>query len=261
MTQDKYYKNFVPKSSTNALPKSIMEYRNPAAISMQPAILENHCQTFKIPELTQSQISTVERETRHQSKSKIWYRQRAGRITASKLKQVLRTNPLEPSKSLVKSICYPESYKFSTAATRHGCKHEAKAIEEYTNIMCNLHDDFSVSESGLWLNEKWPYMGATPDGIVMCSCHGTGLCEIKCPYCITEKENISDATEKKGFCLVKDESVWKKNELYVERIMPDLALWDEIVPKAEVFFRNCILAEVFGRKFTKEIVTALNANN
>ncbi len=34
-------------------------------------------------------------------------------------------------------------------------------------------------ESGLWLNPKWPYMGASPDGIVTCDCHGTGICEIK----------------------------------------------------------------------------------
>ena len=61
----------------------------------------------------------------------------------------------------------------------HGCKHESKAREEYTKIMEKHHHNFSVIECGLCLNAKWPFMGASPDGIVMCSCHRTGVCEIK----------------------------------------------------------------------------------
>lgn len=41
------------------------------------------------------------------------------------------------------------------------------------------HEGFSCMESGLWLNSKWPYMGASPDGTVTCDCHGAGICEIK----------------------------------------------------------------------------------
>ena len=44
------------------------------------------------------------------------------------------------------------------------------------------HENFSVVDSGLRLNPKWPYMGATPDGVVMCSCHGSGACEIKVAF-------------------------------------------------------------------------------
>ncbi len=66
-----------------------------------------------------SQVQAVERATRSQSASRIWFRQRAGRITASKLKQAIKTNPQQPSKSLIKAICYPEAYRFTTAATRY----------------------------------------------------------------------------------------------------------------------------------------------
>lgn len=41
------------------------------------------------------------------------------------------------------------------------------------------HDNFAVIESGLRLNAKWPYLGASPDGVVICKCHGSGACEIK----------------------------------------------------------------------------------
>ena len=47
-----------------------------------------------------------------------------GLITASNLKTARKTNTAKPAKSLVKFICYPEAHKFSTAATRWGCKHE-----------------------------------------------------------------------------------------------------------------------------------------
>ena len=61
----------------------------------QTTLLQD-CTTFKLPDITQKQIDTVGRETRKQSKSKISYRQRAGRITASKRKQIVRTNHENP---------------------------------------------------------------------------------------------------------------------------------------------------------------------
>ena len=53
------------------------------------------------------------------------------------------------------------------------------ARRDYEAAMITDYDGFSVADSGLCLNMKWPYMGATPDGVIQCSCHGTGLCENK----------------------------------------------------------------------------------
>jgi hypothetical protein len=116
VTQEKYYKQFIPKSATDALPKALIDYRLSPSISAKE--LEDACIGFKLQELTPSHITRVEKETRKQSGSRIWFRQRAGRITASKVKQVLGTKCDNPSKSLIKSICYPEAYQFSTVATR-----------------------------------------------------------------------------------------------------------------------------------------------
>ena len=70
--------------------------------------------------------------------------------------------------------------------------------------------------------------------------------------------------EKKGFCLVKDGDkikldrshayyyqiqaqlfilqvdycdfiVWNKNDIFIERILPDVEFWDSVIPKAESF--------------------------
>jgi hypothetical protein len=65
-----------------------MDYRLSPSISEKE--LEDACIRFKFQEKTPSHITTVG-EIRKQSGSKIWFRQRAGRITASKVKQVLGT--------------------------------------------------------------------------------------------------------------------------------------------------------------------------
>jgi hypothetical protein len=56
-----------------------------------------------------------------------WFKQRAGRITASKLKAACRTKLHKPSSSLINSICYPEANKIYNAATSWGLNNEAQA--------------------------------------------------------------------------------------------------------------------------------------
>ncbi|XP_034068739.1 uncharacterized protein LOC117544632 isoform X4 [Gymnodraco acuticeps] len=139
---------------------------------------------------------------------------------------------------------------------------------------------FSCKDSGLWLNPQWPYMGASPDGCVTCTCHGTGICEIKCPHSKHEEANLRLCAGEQGFCLVNDGGtvkldrrhayyhqiqaqlhlvdvdycdfvVWTKNDLFVERIVRDVDLWDNIIPRVERFFRLCVLPEVLGQQLTR----------
>ncbi len=107
----------------------------------------------------------------------------------------------------------------------------------------------------------------------------------QCPFCKKDKENLADCVGDKGFCLVKNESggiqldrkhsyyfqvqaqlhimeidycdfiVWNENDIYIERVTPDVAFWDCIVPKAGLFFRQCILPEVLGKVFSKPFST------
>ena len=56
--------------------------------------------------VTIEQCNAVEAKTRDQSNSKLWFRLRAGRVTASKFKSVCHTDPASPSLSLMISICH-----------------------------------------------------------------------------------------------------------------------------------------------------------
>ena len=80
-------------------------------------------------DITQAQCDKLEEGTRLQSKSKLWFLIRAGRITASLFKAVCRTSLERPSLSLLNQMCYPERFKFVSKAMRWGCDHENNARE------------------------------------------------------------------------------------------------------------------------------------
>ena len=81
--------------------------------------------------VSEDEAIAVEMKTRDQARSRLWFRMRAGRITASKFKVACSTDPSSPSLSLVMSICYPERMRFSSDATSWGCSHETTARKSY----------------------------------------------------------------------------------------------------------------------------------
>ena len=153
--------------------------------------------------MTQESMTAVEMETKGQSKSNLWFTYRAGRITTSRMKSACHTDPSHPSQSLIKAIAYPEAYNFISKATSWGCQHEKHTHEFYSEQMRRGHCGFAVHECCLFLNPKWPYLGASPDGIVTCRCCSKGVVEIKCPFC-HHNDAIVELLDDKQFCLKKD---------------------------------------------------------
>ena len=112
--------------------------------------------------VTQNMALTVEKASQEQYKSRVWFKYRAGRITASKMKAVYHTNPANPAQSLIKQICYPQMYDFTSIQTSWGCTHEKAARDRYEKRMKETHSAFQVTDSGLVINPQWPFIGATP---------------------------------------------------------------------------------------------------
>ena len=139
------------------------------------------CETVSL-EMTTEMSEFIEKETRSQYKSTLWFKYRAGRITSSRMKAVCHTDATNPSRGLIKSIFYPEEFAFTSKQTSWGLKQENVARELYLKISTPMHDDLTVSGSGLVINPQWPFIGASPDGAVECKCCGKGVLEIKCPY-------------------------------------------------------------------------------
>ena len=81
--------------------------------------------------VTQEMLEHLAKMTCDQAKSKQWFRFRAERITASRIKQAVCTNPDKPSLFLFKGVCYPEMNKFTTIATEWVCQYEKFGIQDY----------------------------------------------------------------------------------------------------------------------------------
>ena len=194
----------------------------------------------------------------------MWFSQRAGRITASKFKAAARTNISQPSQSLIKLVCYPESMQFRSKATKWGCTHENDALAAYISQEESKHLGFQLSSSGLVLSTDYPHMGSSPDSIVKCECCGQRVVEVKCPFSCRNKSFLEATSEPSFFlqdvngslslnrehayyyqiqlqmkiCGTKcgDFVVWQEKELIVERITIDEVLLAVALESATKFF-------------------------
>ena len=81
-----------------------------------------------------------------------------------------------PAKSLIKKICYKN--KFRSTATDWGWMYKDETRAVYVVVVSKEHQSSSIKTSGLIINPCWPYIGASPDGIVECSCCGVRCLEI-----------------------------------------------------------------------------------
>lgn len=141
-----------------------------------------------------------------------------------------------------------------------------------------------MSDAGLKLHPTYPFLGASPDGFVQCDCHGEGVLEIKCPFCLKEK-TFDEAADSNSFCLVNvngqpslkrdhqyyyqvqlqlllteakycDFMVWKEvdtavSKVVLERIEPDMTFLEEQVARVKLFFLQGVLPELFGKWYSR----------
>ena len=193
---DEFHDSYVPLYEKGALPKPLSLLFEDKKFVTFSDLLKRCKQVYQDTTVTAAQVKMVEEKTRSQSRSKLWFQQRAGRVTTSKLRSVLHTKVTNPSKSLLASICYPESARFSSEACMYGCWHEEDGRKAYIDLMSNQHESFSVSKSGLVLDESNPFIGASPDGLVNSLCCGNGTLEIKSPFSCRDKDFQEASKEK-----------------------------------------------------------------
>ena len=66
------------------------------------------------------------------------------------------------------------------------------------------HSGLIIKPCGFFVDENAPYLGASPDSLVDCTCCGSGIVEVKCPWCAKDSLSHEDLSEQqKGFCLQK----------------------------------------------------------
>ena len=266
--------------------KPLTELHNPAAMTLDYLELLQKCEdVYETVSFSFNQAKMVEEMTRSQADSKLWFQQRAGCITASKLCNVLHTECSQPSLSIIQSICYPGSCKFTSVACQYGCDHENVAREKFITEHSKIHESFFVIKCGLILHPSYPFFGASPDGIVNCSCCGAGTLEIKCPF-RCRHQSFEEAAENHSFCLEKENGtlklkndhayyyqiqlqmkicqvqycdfvVWKEEDMFVQRIPIDMEFIDDAMENVQPFTKLAILPELVGKWFTGQNVAPL----
>ena len=66
-------------------------------------------------------------------------------------------------------------------AIKYGREHEGLARACYENLQKCRRTNFEIELTGLHIDTHFPVLGASPDAIVNCDCHGMGVVETKCP--------------------------------------------------------------------------------
>ena len=178
---------------------------------------------------------------------------------------------------------------FTSAATKYGCANEKEAIEAYKLRMMG-HSSFTVKSCGFIVNQESPFLGASPDSLVECTCCGYGVLEVKCPFRAKEVYSLEQvAKQQKDFCLQLlpsktlqlsrnhpyylqcqlqiyttkraycDFVVWHPAGLHIERLTQDTDHLRHALKKADLFFTRCILPELTAKWFTNNSRTLLSA--
>ena len=136
------------------------------------------------------------------------------------------------------------------------------------------HENFELHNCGFVINPSYPHLGASPDGIVTCDCHGVGVVEVKCPYCVRKQSPDSYLEMLKYLeCKDGDETsvhlketdayhyqiqaqlnicdvpygdfvVWTEAGIFVEQILPQSNFFIKAVADVERFYKYAVLPEL-----------------
>ena len=133
---------------------------------------EEHClNELGVVTLSDDIRTEIEFKTRGQSQNDVWKFERTKRLQSSAFGRICKLTDRADKKNLVNSLLNPT--EVFSIAINHGKLNEIAARQKFVDITGK-----AVSDCGLFVSKDYPYLAASPDGIVD---EHTCL-EIKCPY-------------------------------------------------------------------------------
>ena len=263
----------------NTLPELLTSLFDPTKINITDEkelvrISGNLYEEYK-DQSTINQYNNLTKVTKKQRLSDKWMLYRAGRITASNCKKAFILNVSKPAKSTIESIMQYKTAKGKEI--NYGKKMEETAFKCYVNELSKKHEALRVETTGLHINHEFPFLGASPDGIVTCDCCEKRLLEIKCPFKFQKgldgwksndktmpiNENNEMNIDHEYYYQIQlqmlvtdikycDFYVWSKgkneNDTFLITIQKDDAFCAKILEKLEQVFRKILLPELMTRK-------------
>ena len=152
------------------------------------------------------EIQAIDTATRRQNLNKNWYQMRKFLITASQFKTVCHSqNWTNTSLTMLSGPSFtndntPEHIEF-------GQRYESKARDQFFKVHSYKHKKCKIEVPGLILNASYPFLGASPDGVLQCSkCSFKHLVEVKC---LSSKMNYqpSGSLVLNGICTKDDKGL------------------------------------------------------
>lgn len=241
-----------------------------------PEMMEKEKTTF-ISNLqkTKEERQKIEKDTILQSASSEWLELRRKLLTASNFGRVIKRRPDVSCGNLVKDLLYKDCISH-VKSIKHGLENEKIAIEQLSR-----QNGVEIEPCGLFIDDKLPYLGASPDGI----CKDMTV-EIKCPISAF-KMNFEEAVRKKKLPFYKlnknDKIIINKKHNWFFQIQGQLhitlkskclfGLWlgenipmrteviekddtfwkNEMEPKLKMFYCDCILPELIDPRHTRKM--------
>ncbi len=255
---------------------------------VQPDELDSLCKDYyqKNVVISKTEAAKLERQTHLQSSSGVWREARRKRLTASSFGQVLRRRPNHTVEVLVRNLLYT-SFK-GNSHTKYGLDQEGPSVTDYqAKMLEETKTRLQVKRCGIFVSPDHPFLGASPDGIVVKDGKPIGLLEIKNVLknkAVTFQQQAQNKKTKASFCLkLTDQNklelkrtheyyyqvqgqlnicdypwadfiVRSTNpyQIHVERIEKDVQLWKEVMlPKLTAFYNRALLPELASPRHGK----------
>ncbi|CAI6350462.1 unnamed protein product [Macrosiphum euphorbiae] len=261
------------KTRTDNGPDEDYGLAEPLVDEISPEMFEEKKNQFLVS-LKNSNIDEIESNTRDQTNSEAWYRERRLRLTASRFGQICKMRSTTSCKNTVYNILYASEAQ--SKSLQYGRDMEDIARKEAQKIIGE-----QIQAIGLIVDPIISYLAASPDGLV----GSNAVVEIKCPFVAQNTVSAVDAVEKKllQYCsLINNKVVLKhdhayffqimgqlhisqreicyfivytSNWIHVEKIQYDNHFWETKMAKPlQTFYLECLLPELIDPQFPKRLL-------
>jgi hypothetical protein len=234
-----------------------------------------------------AQIQAVADCTKDQSNTELWHDHRVGVITASVAHSVYtRINTIQKdgrndATNAISRIMGYTKLNPNLAPLKYGRNMEGEARRQYEKVMKSTGHDVQVTQTGLVLHPTKVYIGASPDGLVSCTCCGDGLVEIQCPLNISCAVPTADnqdclqkidgqthiskahsyytqvqcqlAVTKREWC---DFCIYTKNGHFLDRVYFDNVHWQKVEQNCDQFFTKYLVEEMVSQTLVHVVFPA-----
>lgn len=212
--------------------------------------IKQKCENFiSSLKLDDNQRRELQEKTKDQRECQLWKDERRKRLTASNFGRVFKARSNNTKLRLIKEILHGDDIS-NVPSIKYGIQNESVAIKLYER-----RTNLSVSKSGLVVHKDFPFLAASPDGII----NTDGIIEIKCPIKANRvglakvsleyldnngklKKTHNHYFQIQGVLEICnrpwcDFVVYAPNEIRVERIYRNQKFWTNILlPKLKEFY-------------------------